>query len=57
MQQRLMPIGPVNVVEAIVNGRKFYRVRIGPLPGVSQADDVLQKAKSAGADNVRTVVD
>ncbi len=57
MQQTLGGLGHSTISEAIVNGVKFYRVRVGPVPDVAQADSLLTKVKGAGVANPRTVVD
>lgn len=57
LQQRLAPLGTVSVNPIVINGTKFYRVRVGPLGNVGQADAVLAKVRQAGAAAARTVVD
>lgn len=57
LKQRLSAIGPTSVAMATVNGTKFYRVRVGPLPDVPSADAALNKIRHAGVANPRTVVD
>jgi rare lipoprotein A len=57
MQQRLMPLGPVSVSVIIINGKTFYRVRLGPVANVPQADALLTKVHQAGVAAARTVVD
>jgi len=57
MQQKLSSLGHTKVTEAIVNGKKFYRVRVGPVQDVPQADALLNKVKNAGVAAPRTVVD
>lgn len=57
LRQKLAHLGSVSTAEAIVNGKKFYRVRIGPLTTVARADDMLDKVHRAGISGARTVVD
>lgn len=57
LQQGLKKIGLVNVVEALVKGVKYYRVRVGPLDSVALADKTLKTVLGSGADNARIIVD
>jgi rare lipoprotein A len=57
MQQNLSKLGQAKIVEAIVNGRKFYRVRVGPVPDVTHADALLERVKASGVAAPRTVVE
>jgi rare lipoprotein A len=57
LQQTIAGLGPTNVANAVVNGVKFYRVRLGPVATVAQADALVAKARQAGYTNARTVVD
>ena len=42
--------------EAIVKGKQFHRVRIGPLKDVTQADNILSKLIKRGYPGARVVV-
>lgn len=59
--QRLMSqvssIGNAFVAEAIVNGQRFYRVRIGPLQDVQTADSLHAQIRAQGQPNAILVVD
>ncbi len=57
LQQSLKKTGVVNVVDALVKGVKYYRVRVGPLDSVALADKTLKKVLGSGADNARIIVD
>ncbi|MFA5040707.1 MAG: septal ring lytic transglycosylase RlpA family protein [Bdellovibrionales bacterium] len=57
MQHSLSKLGTVSISSAVINGTKFYRVRLGPIANVPQADTLLSKVKHAGVKNARTVVD
>ncbi|MDD4615506.1 MAG: septal ring lytic transglycosylase RlpA family protein [Alphaproteobacteria bacterium] len=57
LQQKLSKYGAASVSTALVNGMKFYRVRLGPIADVPQADALLSKMKTAGISGARTVVD
>jgi rare lipoprotein A len=57
MKEKLDGLGVVTVAEARVNGVDLYRVRIGPIPTVDEADRVLARALGAGASEAKIVVD
>jgi rare lipoprotein A len=57
LQQSLTRLGPAAISTIVINGTKFYRVRLGPVASVDQADALLSKVKLAGSKNARTVVD
>jgi rare lipoprotein A len=43
LKARLEKYGPVNVTTAKVSGMNMYRVRVGPVPSVDQADALLNQ--------------
>lgn len=53
----LSKFGPTSISNAVVEGKTFYRVRIGPLKDADAADATLSKVLSAGEKNARVVVD
>jgi rare lipoprotein A len=57
LQQHLAPFGKVVVSDALVNGKKFYRVRVGPMADVTGADAMLAKVEKAGVNHPRIVID
>ncbi len=57
LQANLSRLGNASVSTTVINGTKFYRVRLGPVANVPQADALLLKVKKAGVLNARTVVD
>ncbi len=57
VRAKLSPLGPVTVKQALVGGKDFYRVRVGPLPSVSDADRTLEAVGRAGYPDARIVVD
>ncbi len=57
LKDKLAPLGQVAITSAIVNGKKFYRVRVGPIADVTQADAVLEKVIKAGVAHPRIIVD
>jgi len=50
-------LGPVLVTPVRVNGFFVYRVRLGPVASVDEADALLAKAQSIGAVESRIVID
>jgi len=57
LKQRLDGIGNVQVVTAKVNGAEIYRVRLGPVDSVDQADSLLNKVINSGVSEAKIVVD
>jgi peptidoglycan lytic transglycosylase len=57
LQLRIAPLGAVQVTAASVNGTELYRVRLGPLPNVEQADRMLTRVVGSGYPEARIVVD
>jgi len=57
VRAKLSPLGPVMVKQALINGKDFYRVRVGPLTSVSEADNMLDAVSRAGYPDARIVVD
>ena len=57
LRQRLEAFGRVAVSPAVINGKRFYRVRIGPLSGVGTGDQVLARVIDVGYPGARLVVD
>lgn len=57
LSSRLAAFGRAHIQEALVSGRTFYRVRIGPIADVEQADRVLNDVIVAGYPGSRIVVD
>jgi len=57
VKEHLSTIGDVNVTSVSVGGRDFYRVRIGPLNTVAQADELLPQVVAAGYGGAQTVVE
>lgn len=53
---RLVSFGDANVQSAIVNDIEFFRVRIGPMASVEQADQVLEDLILSGYTESRIVV-
>jgi SPOR domain len=57
LQLRISPLGSVQVLTASVNGSQMYRVRLGPLLTVEQADRALARIVAGGHPEARIVVD
>jgi rare lipoprotein A len=57
MKAKLSGVGQVNVTPTYVNGTNLYRVRLGPIATVDDADALLTRAIGAGASEARIVVD
>jgi len=56
LAERLTPHGSVQIEPAAVDGRSFYRVRIGPVASVDQADLLLDRLISDGYLESRVIV-
>jgi peptidoglycan lytic transglycosylase len=54
---KLAKLGQVRITGARVNGAALYRVQIGPLPSVSEADRMLDRVVATGVPEARIVVD
>lgn len=50
-------IGPVDISTVLVGGRDLFRVRVGPVAGVGEADRILEGVIKAGYPNARIIVD
>ncbi len=57
LASRLAEYGVVNISEADINGGTFYRVRLGPMERVSEADRVLAKVIKYGQKNAQIIVE
>lgn len=57
VRSRLAPVGQAQVSSAVVNGQRFYRVRLGPLPSVERADATLSQVLQTGLNDAKIVVD
>ena len=57
VRARLSPLGNVFLDQVLVGGRDLYRVRIGPIANVDQADDVLSQVVGTGYPDARIIVD
>jgi rare lipoprotein A len=57
LRARLGQVTKTDISPAMVGGRTFYRVRIGPIATVDQADQLLGQIVSAGAGDAKIIVD
>ena len=57
LSTKLAWIGPAQVTTAFVGEQQFYRVRLGPIITVEEADTVLGRVVSAGHPEARIIVD
>ncbi len=57
VRARLSLVGPVKVSSVLINGRDLFRVRVGPLSSVAEADRMLETVTRAGYPDARIVVD
>jgi rare lipoprotein A len=53
----LSPIGPVEITQIRVTGRPLFRVRLGPIPTVKEADSMLAAVVQAGYADSRLIID
>jgi rare lipoprotein A len=56
LQTRLAGVGKTDISQAIVDGKTFYRVRVGPVANVDLADRLLARVVAAGANGAKIVV-
>jgi rare lipoprotein A len=54
---RQADLAPVQVIEAVVNGRRVQRVRLGPLADVDRADQVSARIERMGLPHPEVAVD
>ena len=57
VRANLTRLGNVNLTSVMVNGKDVYRVRVGPILDVDQADKLLERVIQAGYAGARIVVD
>jgi rare lipoprotein A len=57
LRSRLAHFGQANVVHAKVDGRLFYRVRLGPIPVAERAESMLERLIAEGNQDARIVVE
>ena len=57
LQARFAPLGSVQVMTASIKGIEIYRVRLGLLASVEEADQLLARVVDSGYPQARIVVD
>jgi rare lipoprotein A len=57
LQVRLASLGRAQIVPAMVGNQKFYRVRLGPIGTVADADAMLDRVVASGHPEARLIVD
>lgn len=57
MKRLLDPVAKARVVEAVVGNRRYYRVRVGPVYNVEDADRLLDLIIASGYPSARLVID
>lgn len=57
LKSRLSTLGTTTISHVLVNQQDWFRVRVGPIGDVTQADQVLDQVVSAGSDDARIVVE
>lgn len=57
LSQSLGKVGQTRVAQAVVKGVQYYRVRVGPIATVAEADKMLKRVQLAGAAGARIIVD
>ena len=50
-------VGEVAISETRVDDQRLYRVRVGPVGGVSEFDALIERLRQAGVDSVRLALD
>ena len=57
LADRLSALGPARITPVVIDGTEFFRVRIGPLAGVDEADVMLDGVYEIGLLDARIVVE
>ncbi len=57
LRQQLSGLAPTQLYPVEVGTQRFYRVRMGPIPTVTQADALLEQVIARGHQEARIVVD
>lgn len=57
LSARLTTLGPTRISSALVGGTDFFRVRLGPLNDVTQADQMLNYLIANGNPDARIIID
>ena len=57
LKAKLAKYGPTHISEVQLGSQRFYRVRVGPLRSVEEADQTLGRVVGGGQSDARVVVD
>jgi rare lipoprotein A len=57
VRARLSAVGPVKISSVLIGGRDLFRVRVGPLKSVGDADKMLEAIAQAGYPGARIIVE
>jgi rare lipoprotein A len=57
LRQQLSGLAPTQVFPVQIGNQRYYRVRLGPIPTVNQADALLERVIAQGHQEARIVVD
>lgn len=57
LSARLSGLGPAKVSQILVNGQDFYRVRVGPVYSVEEADALLAKLLNSGHTEAQIIIE
>lgn len=57
LKLKLQALGPVEIAGVRINGADIYRVRLGPIPTLEEANQMLTRAAGAGAADAKIVFD
>ena len=57
VRAKLNSLGSVDVSQTLINGRDLFRVRLGPIVSVDQADVLLERVIASGYPDARIIVD
>ncbi len=57
LRKQLSRVAKADISPAIVGGRTFYRVRIGPIMSVDEADQTLSRVVAGGGGDAKIIVD
>ncbi len=57
VRQRLAGVGSAQITAVRVNGNNLFRVRLGPIANVNEADQILTRVLATGLPDARIIVD
>lgn len=57
LKSRLSVVGDTRISHVLINGRDWFRVRVGPMEDVASADRMLEDVIATGSDDARIIVE